>query len=125
MDLIKDQRELAIARDFSPHKICDHLFVGRTQHKGSLIPIHEPKEFFAVQIQSSTFSPEICWLNEGKLDLKGTGAVHLLPQDSFNLTYRAEPRGEEVVDSRSYLPDHTCSEKEAVAGGFCLFWICS
>ena len=92
--------------------------MGRSQAELALVAILEAQQLFTVKIPSSGFSPQLCGRGNGHEEFLGTGPVHLLTNDLFDLSNDSEAEREVRVDAGRHLANQSGSEHELMADGF-------
>src|SRR6185503_18652935 len=120
LDLIEVQRHLPIGADFAPEQISDHFLMSRPQAELALVAILEADQFFAVETPSAGFSPQLCGRRNRHEKLLGSGPVHLLTNDLFDLSNDPEAEREVCIDAGCHLANQAGAEHEPMADSFCL-----
>ena len=100
LDLIEIYRKLPVGFDLVADQIGDHLLVGRPETVLPVMTIPEAEQFLAVMDPASRFLPEFRRLHHGQKDLLGSGPVHLLPDDLFDLADHPVAQGQIGIDPR-------------------------
>src|SRR5690606_20489717 len=59
--------------------------------------------------------PELGRLNQRHQNLLGSGAVHLFPHDSFNITQHSQAHRQPAVQARGQLADHAGPQHQLMA----------
>ena len=105
--------------DLPAYQIGDNFLVGRAETTFPLMPVGKAQELRPVFFPPSRLFPEISWLHHGHEQFLGTGPIHLLAHNLFNLADGSKPQREIRIYPGCQLADKTCPQEEAVAHHLC------
>ena len=90
VDLVVVHRQLPVAAQFPPGDLRDHFLGGRGKAVVALVAVADAQEKVTVDVPASGLLPEFGGLHGGHQDLKGSRAVHFLPDDALDLAQHAQ-----------------------------------
>jgi hypothetical protein len=114
LDLVENLRQLAIGVDLGRRQRGDDLLVGRAEQPFLLGAIPHLEEHVRSGLVATALLPNLGRLQGGHKHLEGTGAVHLLAHNLFDLAERAEAQGKKGVDAAGHLAQQARAEQEFV-----------
>ena len=100
LNLVDDEREVAVAVDVRLDHVGQKLFVRGREHKRALSAIVQPEEFAAHCLASTGLVPEFERLQRGHHYFLSTGSVHLLADNLLNLAQGAQSKRHVAVHAR-------------------------
>ena len=77
--------------------------------------ILDAQQFRAVVVPTPRFLPQLCRQHARHQDFLGTGRVHFLTHDAFDLAQHAQAQRQPGVDARSELANHAGAHHQFMA----------
>ncbi len=115
LDLVKVDRQLAVAAQLAPGDIGDHLFVRGSKDELPLVAILQAQQLGPVFGPAVRLLPQLGGLNRRHQDLQRPGPVHFLAHDVFDLAQHPQPQGQPAVDAGGDTPDQAGAQHQLVA----------
>src|SRR6056297_2259364 len=92
LDLVKIQRELAIAADFVPDQVGHHLLVRGAKTEIAIVSVPDSQQLRTILLPAPRLLPQLRRLDHRHADFLGAGAVHFLANNGFYLAQYPESK---------------------------------
>ncbi len=116
LHLVEVHRQLLVAGQLAAREVAGGFFGGRAVAEHLVLAVLDLQQLRAELLPAAGLLPQFLRLDGRDLELHGTGAVHFLAHDAFNLAQHAQAQRRPGVQARCQLADHARAQHQPVAG---------